>query len=112
MSHQRFLHFDFIYIFLHLSFQAYFTHCLWSENYIPEMKPFIKECLRISWLTVVQRPPMCFLWEDGLVNRKATQVYVPYTRFGTVLDYIVWPALLLREEGEIIAKGVAQFKED
>lgn len=37
-----------------------------------------------------------------------TDVYQPYTRSGTRVDYVVWPAMLLREGGPVLAKGVAQ----
>lgn len=36
-------------------------------------------------------------------------LYRTYTRSGDVIEYIVWPALLLHENGPVLYKGVAQM---
>ena len=33
-----------------------------------------------------------------------------YTRRGRTIDFLVWPALLLHDDGPVLAKGVAQPK--
>lgn len=40
----------------------------------------------------------------------STQMYRAYTRSGDVIDYVVWPSLLLFEDGPLLYKGVAQLK--
>ena len=40
----------------------------------------------------------------------STQMYRAYTRSGDVIVYVVWPNLLLYEDGPLLYKGVAQLK--
>lgn len=37
-----------------------------------------------------------------------TDLYRYYTRSGQKVDYIVWPALFLHENGPLLCKGIAQ----
>ncbi|XP_060565715.1 uncharacterized protein LOC132724769 [Ruditapes philippinarum] len=67
---------------------------------------YIKECLKLSWLMVIQDPPMAIVLKpetDTYENFKA------YKTRGKFLKYIVWPALLLMEGGPLVTKGVAEF---
>lgn len=56
----------------------------------------------------IQDPPVVFapLAAQGSVLN--TNLYKPYTRSGTHVDFLVWPALLLHEGGPVLAKGVVQ----
>jgi hypothetical protein len=38
--------------------------------------------------------------------------YKPYTKSGTHVNFAVWPAVLLYDEGPILAKGVVQGYEN
>ncbi|KAL4228437.1 hypothetical protein ACF0H5_011484 [Mactra antiquata] len=86
--------------------QAY-IEASWKDECIPTMKPFILQCLFISWMMVVQSPPMSLhLIDDGA--KFDTHFFRPYTASGPIVDYIVWPAMLLHKDGSVITKGVAQ----
>ncbi|XP_053389424.1 LOW QUALITY PROTEIN: golgin subfamily A member 4-like [Mercenaria mercenaria] len=73
-----------------------------------EVSPYTSECLEICWFMVIQDPPVAFapLLRKG--SGFNTDLYKPYTSSGTLVDYVVWPPLLLHEGGPILAKGVAQ----
>ena len=72
------------------------------------MQAYYQKCVELCWLMVVQDPPVVMLSE---VNKEATfdrNVWKEYTRSGHTVEYIVWPALLLRDSGPVLAKGVIQ----
>lgn len=76
---------------------------------IPEIKPFIKKCLYIGWMMVVQTPPMCF-HDVQCDSPFDTARFRHYSKSGTTVKYIVWPAMLLKRDGPLVCKGVAQGK--
>jgi hypothetical protein len=60
-------------------------------------------------MMVVQSPPMTFAeFKPNEEFRK--EIYKEYTTRGSHIDYVVWPALLLNQDGPIVGKGVAQGK--
>ncbi|XP_060565712.1 uncharacterized protein LOC132724767 [Ruditapes philippinarum] len=72
----------------------------------PPMKAYIQECLKLSWFMVIQDPPMTMILEPASNDYR---YFKEYKNRGKFLGYIVWPALLLQEEGELICKGTAEF---
>ena len=56
----------------------------------------------------VQDPPVAFASLPDKGSRLDTDFLKPYTKSGTHVDFVVWPPLLLYENGPILAKGVAQ----
>ncbi|XP_060565714.1 uncharacterized protein LOC132724768 [Ruditapes philippinarum] len=72
----------------------------------PSVKAYVQECLKLSWFMVIQDPPMTMVLEPASNDYK---YFKEYKNRGKFLSYIVWPALLLQEEGELICKGVAEF---
>ncbi|XP_060588985.1 uncharacterized protein LOC132744325 [Ruditapes philippinarum] len=72
-----------------------------------QFDPFINLCIEISWYTQIQDPPLHLVFhsDDADVSN-----FRPYTTSGSQLDYVLWPVLLLHDNGSVVAKGVAQFK--
>ncbi|KAH3833550.1 hypothetical protein DPMN_106863 [Dreissena polymorpha] len=70
---------------------------------------YAKKCAEVSWWLVVQRPPMFVLPGDEDAEFD-TQLYKEYKKGGKfkVIEFIIWPALLDKEGGIVISKGIAQ----
>lgn len=70
---------------------------------------YTKKCVELSWWMCVQCPPVFILPgdEDGLFDNK---LYKHYKKGGKykVIEFIVWPALLSKEHGHVLSKGIAQ----
>ena len=74
-----------------------------------KLKAFAEKCVELTWWMSVQDPPIYM--DDGKdVTLHNPDIYRAYTKSGTEIDYIVWPALLLYEGGAVLMKGVAQYK--
>ena len=59
---------------------------------------------------VVQDPPMTILTDVGEDCKYDKSKFREYTKTGPFIDYIVWPAVLIQEGGNMMAKGVAQCR--
>ncbi|KAL3879215.1 hypothetical protein ACJMK2_031522 [Sinanodonta woodiana] len=71
-------------------------------------KDYICESSRVCWNMCIKIPPMYITSEtDGLFDKDA---YVPYTKAGPCIAYVVWPVVYLHKNGPILKKGVAQGK--
>lgn len=68
---------------------------------------FIKSCIRLCWYMNIQEPPVYMVTD---VDPNSLHMFRAYTRSGDVIDYVVWPSLLLKEDGPLLYKGVAQMK--
>ncbi|XP_052277966.1 uncharacterized protein LOC127876661 isoform X1 [Dreissena polymorpha] len=90
--------------------QKAFLDIHWDDSCIPAMKPFIKKCLFLCWMMVVQGPPLCFDWSTKHGSKFDASLYKQYTKSGNTVDYVVWPTMFLHESGPVILKGVAQPK--
>ncbi|XP_060596417.1 putative leucine-rich repeat-containing protein DDB_G0290503 isoform X2 [Ruditapes philippinarum] len=87
--------------------QKAYMELYWSKGYIEGLKPFILECIFISWMMIVQSPPMTLhTCEPG--SRFDKNFYREYMTSGHLVSYMVWPALLLDEGGALVCKGVAE----
>ncbi|XP_053398896.1 uncharacterized protein LOC123556660 [Mercenaria mercenaria] len=73
-----------------------------------KVKDFVRECITICWLMVCQEPPLVFHLNVQKGEQFDNNKYKHYTLTGTVIDYVVWPALLLHQEGSVLCKGVVQ----
>lgn len=72
----------------------------------PELETFIKDCLKLCWLMVVQDPPVTLVFRPV---GNATKEFNVYRHSGNIPAFIVWPAVLAEEKGVILKKGVAEF---
>ncbi|XP_052078907.1 uncharacterized protein LOC127716705 isoform X2 [Mytilus californianus] len=71
---------------------------------------YIENCVNLCYYVAVQDPPMVIDFEPGQIFDK--QSWKEYTRSGTQVEYVVWPALYLYKGGSIMSKGVVQPKEN
>ncbi|XP_053389590.1 protein starmaker-like [Mercenaria mercenaria] len=70
---------------------------------------YIKKCVNICWSMHRNEPPVFVEFPDNTEDIKFdTNKFKPYTKSGTYIDYIVWPAVYLHEGGPLLCKGVAQ----
>ena len=69
---------------------------------------YIKRCTEICWLMAVQDPPMALSTFEDEGNTSRRSKFREYTRTGALVDYAVWPAVLIQDNGDLMAKGVAQ----
>ncbi|XP_060575829.1 uncharacterized protein LOC132733245 isoform X1 [Ruditapes philippinarum] len=90
--------------------QKAYIKASWTEDdFVPALKPFIRKCIYVCWMMLVQSLPMCIHVID--VNEQDTfdkNLYKEYTNSGPYIKYIVWPAMLLHENGPVVCKGIAQ----
>ncbi|XP_065928046.1 early endosome antigen 1-like [Magallana gigas] len=71
-------------------------------------KPFMMKCVHICWLMVGQDPPVYLRFSDKCEDKFNKDIYREYMASGKMLDFVVWPAIFLHENGPILQKGVAQ----
>ena len=69
------------------------------------IQKFFRTCIQLCWMMNIQDPRVHMVTKED-----STQMYRAYTRSGDVIDYVVWPSLLLYEDGPLLYKGVAQLK--
>ncbi|XP_033743559.1 probable E3 ubiquitin-protein ligase bre1 [Pecten maximus] len=68
---------------------------------------YAKQCARLTWLMNIQDPPLVLKWaKEG--ERFDSQYFNEFTRSGTIVEFTSWPALLIHENGAILAKGTVQ----
>lgn len=73
-----------------------------------KMRPFVEECFSICWLMCIQDPPVVLGPDVQHGQRFNADLYKAYTKSGSCVDFLVWPAMFLHEGGPILCKGVAQ----
>ncbi|XP_056013045.1 uncharacterized protein LOC125682420 isoform X3 [Ostrea edulis] len=74
---------------------------------------FIDECIDVCWFMVIQNPPLAFYYHDGGEGQEFDKKrFQFYSQSGTKLKYVVWPALLLHKDGNLLRKGIAQPVEE
>lgn len=82
---------------------------MWGRECIAAVKVYIKKCLFLSWMMIVQDPPLAFYMEKPNAHFR-TEIFKAYLKSGPYIDYVVWPALLLHAKGPVLCKGVAAGK--
>ena len=73
-----------------------------------KVKQFVEECFKLCWCMVVQDPPVVFASVARHGERFDKNMYTAYTQSGSVIEFAVWPPLLLCEDGAVLRKGVTQ----
>ncbi|XP_052794310.1 myosin-1B-like [Mya arenaria] len=73
-----------------------------------DVKPYVKECVELCWLMSIQDPPVVVAQEVQHGENFDTDFYKAYTKSGPLVDFVVWPALCLHENGPLLCKGIAQ----
>lgn len=70
----------------------------------------ITEFLQLCLYMCTQDPPVVldFSCKSGDVFNK--DKFIPFTKSGDIVDYVVWPVMYLNTNGVIMSKGIAQGK--
>ena len=71
-----------------------------------DVNTYIRRCIEICWLMVVQDPPMVL--DNTKPDQFDTARYRGYQHNGPYTAYIVWPAIRLHNDGPLLSKGVAE----
>jgi hypothetical protein len=69
---------------------------------------FFGKCIYLCWCMVIEDTPLYLDKELPRGTVIDTDLYRLFTKGGKTVEYCVWPPLLLKENGEILAKGVVQ----
>ncbi|XP_053400476.1 uncharacterized protein LOC123558245 [Mercenaria mercenaria] len=72
------------------------------------VQAFFRGCVELCWLMNLQDPPLVFGEIPNQMDVFDTNKYKYYTQTGPYVNYIVWPALLLKTNGSLLSKGIAQ----
>lgn len=69
---------------------------------------YANKVVELTWWMCVQDPPihMC----ASTIDRFNASLYRAYTKTGSDPDFFVWPALRLHKDGEVLSKGIVQYK--
>ncbi|KAK3607030.1 hypothetical protein CHS0354_020460 [Potamilus streckersoni] len=71
---------------------------------------FAERCVQVVWLMSIQQPQLCLEWIETNAGRKSLfdpDSFISYKKSGQFVDYCVWPLVLLHDNGQILAKGIA-----
>ena len=66
------------------------------------------QCVYLTWLMAVQDPPVEIEPVPEAGTHFDQNVYRQYTKTGTKIAFVVWPALRLCKDGALLCKGVAE----
>lgn len=98
-------------IFKETKLNVYIHELMPQEQDRRDVKAFFDKCLQLCWLMVVQDPSVHIDTENAVVNERFdSNTHKPYTKSGSLVDFLVWPTLYLCKGGGILAKGVVQCK--
>lgn len=73
------------------------------------VKEYADRCAELSWLMNVQDPPLVLNFAAVSGEPVDKKKFTVYTKNGSVVDFIVWPAVMYENE-TIFRKGVLQAK--
>ncbi|XP_052280624.1 FYVE and coiled-coil domain-containing protein 1-like isoform X9 [Dreissena polymorpha] len=79
------------------------------KQFAEKIQPFVQESIRICWLMNLHDPPLTCtqtVWAHGTAFDG--NMYECYKCVGDKIDFIVWPALLMSENRQILAKGIVE----
>ncbi|CAC5390537.1 unnamed protein product [Mytilus coruscus] len=71
-------------------------------------KHFIIKCSELCWHVLTSNPPMVIEYDNFGDQPMDSNKFNKYNRSGITVEYVVWPALLLHEDGPVLAKGTVQ----
>lgn len=69
---------------------------------------YAERCVAVTWYMTLQDPPMLLVSKIVRKSDFDSDLFRPYTKSGDKYDFMVWPALLLHDNGPVVVKGVAQ----
>lgn len=71
---------------------------------------FVERCTELCWSMAIKQPPMVLVYDQLEGRPHDRTLFSTYTKNGPVIDFVVWPALLLHNNGPILQKGSVQGK--
>lgn len=80
------------------------------ERTDPVLK-YTNRAMELCWLMSIQDPPVVVSLKCEQNEKFDKNLFHEYTRSGNVYEFLVWPVLLLCEEGPLLRKGIAQPKQ-
>lgn len=69
---------------------------------------FVKKCSELCWCICIADPPMVIEYKHFERYKIDSTKFNKYNRSGITVEFVVWPALLLYENGPVLAKGTVQ----
>ncbi|XP_060078873.1 uncharacterized protein LOC132558343 [Ylistrum balloti] len=90
--------------------QSYQTDRLRDEVHstTQDMSLYVDKCLEVSWLACIQDPPLEIFSDFPLYSKVDLNIARIYTKSGEYVEYVIWPALLLSNDGALLSKAVVQ----
>jgi len=75
------------------------------------VEKYVSKCADFCWLIRSHDPPVYIMFEEvNEGDHMDSKLYRSYTKTGNMMDFVVWPPLLLHKDGAILSKGVAEPK--
>jgi hypothetical protein len=72
----------------------------------------VQRCTELCWSMVIKEPPMVLVHDQMEGQPIDFNLFSVYTKRGSVVEFVIWPALILNKNGPILSKGVVQGKEN
>jgi hypothetical protein len=79
-----------------------------TQEEVDSCSQYIEKTVHLCWAMIIQDPPVCLYWDITPKETFNTTYFSHYTRSGKAYDYVVWPSMMLHENGPVLRKGVAQ----
>ncbi|XP_069131356.1 uncharacterized protein [Argopecten irradians] len=69
---------------------------------------YTKACLELCWLCAIQDPSIEFIYDVKAGKNIDTKYFRQFDRSGDIVEYLVWPAMLLHNDGPVLSRGIVQ----
>lgn len=73
---------------------------------------FLRKCSELFWFMYISDPQLVIEYENVEGKVMDTNKFNKYDRTGTIIEFVVWPVLLLYQNGPVLAKGTVQTNRD
>lgn len=72
------------------------------------IKQYVSKCMELCWLTCVHDTSLTFKTEFAPGRKIDKRMAISYTKKGETVNYVVWPAFLCEEDGQVLAIAIIQ----
>ena len=88
--------------------QIVWNHVSNSVGQIAERcRPFVNKCVQYCWLMCIQDPPIHMSTFNRGEEYNSNEMK-SFTKTGRFVDFVVWPAFYLYENGPLLSKAIIQ----